>query len=76
MAFIETVPVNQASGDVRAMYESNQANFGYVPNFAKLFSHRPKVNAAWAGLLGSVRSNLDTRRYELITLAAALSARR
>ncbi|HUJ85441.1 MAG TPA: peroxidase-related enzyme [Burkholderiales bacterium] len=75
MAFIETVPVNRATGDVRAMYESNQANFGYVPNFAKVFSHRPKVNAAWAGLLGSVRSNLDARRYELITLAAARALR-
>jgi uncharacterized peroxidase-related enzyme len=75
MAFIETVPVEHASGDVRTMYESNQAVFGYVPNLAKVFSHRPKVNAAWAGLLGSVRSNLDTRRYELITLAAARALR-
>jgi uncharacterized peroxidase-related enzyme len=71
MAYIDTVPVNQATGDVRAMYEATQANFGYVPNLAKVFSHRPKVNAAWAGLLGSVRANLDTRRYELVTLAAA-----
>jgi len=75
MAFIDTIPVNEASGDVRAMYEGNQAIFGYVPNLAKVFSHRPKVNAAWANLLGSVRSNLDTRRYELITLAAARALR-
>lgn len=41
MAFIATVPVDEASGDVRRMYEENEANLGYVPNYAKLFSHRP-----------------------------------
>jgi uncharacterized peroxidase-related enzyme len=71
MAFIETVSVNNATGDVRKMYETNQANLGYVPNYAKLFSHRPQVMTAWGNLIGSVRTDLDTRRYELITLAAA-----
>lgn len=71
MAFIHTVPVEQADGDVRAMYEQNQASSGYVPNYAKLFSHRPQVMAAWGALIGSIRANLDLRRYELVTLAAA-----
>jgi uncharacterized peroxidase-related enzyme len=71
MAFIETVSVNDATGDVRTMYEKNQSDLGYVPNYAKVFSHRPQVMAAWGNLIGSVRTNLDTRRYELITLAAA-----
>lgn len=35
MAFIETVSVNNATGDVRKMYETNQANLGYVPNYIK-----------------------------------------
>ncbi len=71
MAFIDGIPVAQASGDVRSMYEKTQAAAGYVPNYAKVFSHRPQVMAAWSGLLASIRSNLDTRRYELATLAAA-----
>lgn len=71
MAFITTIPVEQASGDVKAMYEKNQAGLGYVPNYAKLFSHRPELMAAWAHLSRSVRAHLDTRRYELVTLAAA-----
>jgi uncharacterized peroxidase-related enzyme len=71
MAFIEGIPVDKASGDVRGMYERTQAAVGYVPNYAKAFSHRPQVMAAWSALLASIRSNLDTRRYELITLAAA-----
>jgi hypothetical protein len=46
MAFINTVSVNDATGDVRTLYENNQAKLGYVPNYAKLFSHRPQVMAA------------------------------
>jgi uncharacterized peroxidase-related enzyme len=71
MAFISTVPVSQATGDVRAMYERSQARAGYVPNHTKAFSLRPPVWAAWEALLTSVRTNLDPRRYELVTLAAA-----
>lgn len=71
MAFIDTVPVREAEGEVRAMYARQQAQLGYVPNYSKVFSHRPEVNAAWGGLLGSIRANMDLRRYELVTLAAA-----
>jgi uncharacterized peroxidase-related enzyme len=71
MAFIRTIPVDEATGDVRAMYERTQASVGYVPNYAKVFSHRPQVMAAWSALLASIRGNLDPRQYELITLAAA-----
>ncbi|HWC02770.1 MAG TPA: peroxidase-related enzyme [Methylomirabilota bacterium] len=71
MAFIGTVPVDEAEGDVRALYEGSQARLGYVPNYAKIFSHRPQVMAAWSALLASIRGNLDPRQYELITLAAA-----
>jgi uncharacterized peroxidase-related enzyme len=75
MAFITVIPVAQATGEVRGMYEKTQAAHGFVPNYAKVFSHRPQVLAAWSGLLGSIRANLDTRRYELITLAAARAMR-
>jgi uncharacterized peroxidase-related enzyme len=75
MAFIQTVPVDQATGEVRALYERTQASLGYVPNYAKVFSHRPAVMAAWSALLASVRGNLEPRRYELITLAAARAMR-
>jgi uncharacterized peroxidase-related enzyme len=75
MAFIHTVPVDQAEGEVLAMYEKTQAAVGYVSNYAKVFSHRPPVMAAWSGLLASIRANLDSRRYELITLAAARALR-
>jgi uncharacterized peroxidase-related enzyme len=75
MAFVDTVPVEQATGEVRAMYERTQGALGYVPNYAKIFSHRPDVMAGWSGLLASIRGHLDTRRYELVTLAAARALR-
>ena len=75
MAFIDTVPIDQATGDVRAMYERTQGAFGYVPNWAKIFSHRPDVLAGWASMLASIRGHLDARRYELVTLAAARAMR-
>ena len=71
MAFVHTVPVDQASGDVHTMYARIEAAVGYVPNYAKLFSHRPQVMATWAAFLASIRGNMDPRRYELVTLAAA-----
>jgi uncharacterized peroxidase-related enzyme len=75
MSFVRTVAVEEAAGDVRAMYERTQGAFGYVPNWAKVFSHRPDVMAGWSSLLASIRGHLDPRRYELVTLAAARALR-
>jgi uncharacterized peroxidase-related enzyme len=75
MAYIETMQPSAATGEVRQMYERQQASWGYVPNYAKVFSHRPEVMARWAGLLSGIRRNVDSRRFELVTLAAALALR-
>jgi uncharacterized peroxidase-related enzyme len=75
MAFIHTIPADEATGGVRAMYERTQGAIGYVPNYAKVFSLRPEVMDGWVGLLASVRRQLDPRRYELVTLAAARALR-
>ncbi len=50
-------------------------NRGYVPNYLELFALRPAVYEAWAQLNGAVRANMDLRRYELATLAAAQALR-
>ncbi len=75
MSFIKTIPLAEAEGEVRRMYEENQARLGYVPNYAKAFSLRPHVMDSWARLLKSIRSTMDARRYELVTLAAARALR-
>ena len=71
MAFISTIPEDGAPTDVKQMYDKNLETQGYIPNYSRVFSHRPQVMETWGNLLGSIRSNMDTRRYELITLAAA-----
>ena len=71
MSFISTIPESESAGEVKKMYDSENATRGYVPNFAKVFCHRPKVMGAWRNLIRSIIENMDTRRYELVTLAAA-----
>lgn len=75
MAFIATTAPADAEGDVRAMYERQQDFWGYVPNYAKAFSHRPEVLARWARLLAEIRRPMDDRRFELATFAAAHALR-
>ena len=75
MAFIETIAPAEAEGDVLAMYERQQASWGYVPNYAKVFCHRPEVLARWARLLAEIRRPMDDRRFELATFVAAHAMR-
>ena len=69
--FIETIPEAHAEGVLRDTYEADQANFGFVPDHARVFSLRPDVLAAWRAFQGSIRKHLRLRRYELVTLATA-----
>lgn len=71
MSFIETISLEEADGEVREMYERQQGAWGYVPNYAKSFSHRPEVMARWGKLLAELRRPLDDRTFELVTFAAA-----
>jgi alkylhydroperoxidase family enzyme len=40
-------------------------------NFERAFEERPNVYAAWRGLVGAIQENMELRRYELATFAAA-----
>ncbi len=40
-------------------------------NSERAFAERPDVLAAWQQLNGAIKANMDLRRYELATLAAA-----
>ena len=54
MTFIRTVRPADATGDVHAMYERQEDYWGYVPNYAKAFSHRPESLARWGRLLAEL----------------------
>ncbi|HEX6683746.1 MAG TPA: carboxymuconolactone decarboxylase family protein, partial [Candidatus Limnocylindrales bacterium] len=53
------------------LYRADLDANGYVANYTKLFSLRPNVYSAWAGLNGAIKAGMDLRRYELATFAAA-----
>jgi uncharacterized peroxidase-related enzyme len=71
MTFTETIPPSAATGAVAEMYETDRAALGQLPNFTQAFSLRPDVYAAWKSLNGAIKANMDLRRYELATVAAA-----
>ena len=71
MTFINTVSPDEASDEVAGMCRRQQDTWGFVPNFAKAFSHRPELMARWAALLAEVKRPLDERRLELVTFSAA-----
>ena len=40
-------------------------------NYERAFGERPEAYAAWGQLNGAIKAGMDSRRYELATLAAA-----
>jgi uncharacterized peroxidase-related enzyme len=73
MAFIATVPAAEAAGEAREMYTQQQRKYGFVPHYATVFSHRPHVMRLWADLQYGIRKDMDKRRFELVTVAAAMA---
>jgi uncharacterized peroxidase-related enzyme len=64
-------PPAEPSELARRQFEAEQARFGFVPNFVKLFALMPEAYEAWGRLNTAVKRSMDLRRYELVTLAAA-----
>jgi uncharacterized peroxidase-related enzyme len=69
--FIEEIGDDAATGSAAVLFAEDLAEGGFVRNDSRVLAHRPKVAAAWAALVGSVKETMDARRYELATLAAA-----
>jgi uncharacterized peroxidase-related enzyme len=71
MAFIEFAPDQNADEEAAKLFAEDRETFGYVANQTRLFARRPAVSAAWEQLKDAIKANMDLRRYELATLAAA-----
>ncbi|WP_433065363.1 carboxymuconolactone decarboxylase family protein [Dactylosporangium sp. CS-033363] len=69
MSFLADPP--EPDPDVERLYEADRDRLGYVANYTRALAWRPAAVDAWTGLNGAIRSTMDLRRYELITLAAA-----
>ncbi len=75
MPYLQTVPPEEAAGEVKALYDEDLAAQGYVANYTRAFSGRPEVLRAWQGLKDAITSGMDPRLYELATVAAATAIR-
>jgi hypothetical protein len=75
MAFVATVSETDATGKLRELYDASIARHGHVPNHVKAMSLRPEAIDAWQTLVSAIRSAMDLRRYELVTIAAAAALR-
>ena len=71
MSFLETIDEGAAREKVAEQYEEEKSSRGYLPNYVQTFSLRPEVFEAWGSLITTIKRNMDLRRYELVTLAAA-----
>jgi uncharacterized peroxidase-related enzyme len=75
MAFIDTIPDSEITDEIRAMYARQESFWGFVPNYARVFSWRPELMGLWAQLQIGIKRNMDKRRFELLTFAAAHTLR-
>ena len=71
MTFIDTVAAEQATAQLQGLYNDDLQTLGYVANYTKAMSLRPEVILAWRHLIGTIRSKMRLRRFELVTFAAA-----
>lgn len=71
MLFIEGTDEAEATGDLATWYAGQHEAWGYLPNYAPIFSSRPEVAHGWTGLILAIRNGMDRRRYELVTIAAS-----
>ena len=75
MTFIHIVPLEEATGALAELYAAEVQSGGDVDNGMQAFSLRPAAYTAWENLIGSIRSSMNRRQYELVTIAAAAKLR-
>src|SRR5450631_1033858 len=75
MPFINGVTQDSATGLLAELFAADRKSWGYLPNLATTFGLRPEVYQAWRQLNGAIKANMDPRRYELATVAAAVALR-
>lgn len=72
MSIIEIIPEAQATGRTAEIYAQDRDTLGYVPSHTKALSMNQEAFAAWRALQGAIAGSMGMRRFELVTLAAAL----
>jgi uncharacterized peroxidase-related enzyme len=72
MSILQTPSEAEAVGATAAAYAADRATLGYVPSHTKVMALNPEALDAWQTLVSTIVPSLGMRRYELVTLAAAL----
>ncbi len=75
MAYIKTVPEESAENLLKDLYQAEMKSNGYLPNYTQTFSLNPEAYDAWKKLIGSIRTRMRLRRYELVTFATAMATK-
>jgi uncharacterized peroxidase-related enzyme len=71
MAYIRTIPPEEAEGTLKEIYDKELSSQGFIANGTVTFSLHPDVFLAWQNLLKAIHSKMRLRRFELVTLATA-----
>ena len=71
MTILEPVAEDAATGVAAELFAHDRANFGYVPIHSRVMAINPEAVRAFEGLVRAATAQMDLRRYELVTLAAA-----
>jgi len=74
MAFIRTIPKEEATGKLKELYDESLKNYGTDAG-VKALSLRPEVREAYQNLLKTIRSTINPRHYELATTVTASTLR-
>lgn len=72
MSILQTTNEDEATGATAAAYAADHAGLGYVPSHTKVLALNPEAFDAWKALQSSIAGSMGMRRYEMVTLAAAL----
>ncbi len=75
MSIIATPDENEVTGLAADIYADDVRRLGYVPPHTRVMATNPEAEQAFEALAKAIASQLGTRRYELVTLAAARGAR-
>ena len=73
MCFIETISPENAVDCVEMLYNHLQGGKDYLPNYARVFCHRPTLMVQIATLMDALRGHMEPRLWSLVHLAAARS---
>lgn len=75
MSIITAISDAEATDVVAAIFEADIAEQGYVASHTRVLAHSPDAYNAWEELITTIGRPMGMRRYELVTLAAALGAK-